>query len=135
MSDDDENIEGGALRIMRAYPTLYGRGPWSKHGKLLAFGFLCGPGWYPLLERLSSDLSQIVREDALKNFRVVQVKEKFGELRFYAKHGNERTGARIASAEQEASSTCEHCGASGKLRDNGRAYLVTLCDACSAKYL
>ena len=94
-------------------------------------GFLCGPGWYPLIERLSADLAVIIREDGLRRFRVLQVKEKFGGLRFYVKGGNERALTRIVKAMREAESTCEGCGAPGCIRKIG-VWLSTLCDRCHA---
>lgn len=45
----DELISLNALRIMRAYPAVYGRGPWTE--SLLEYGFLCGLGWHPLIGR------------------------------------------------------------------------------------
>ncbi|MDB6180019.1 hypothetical protein PAF19_01435 [Paracoccus fistulariae] len=82
---NDDPIAPEALRIMRAWPAVYGPGPWT--GSLLEYGFLCGPGWYPLIERLSADLSAIIREDGLNEFQVAQVKEKLGGLRFYIRGG------------------------------------------------
>lgn len=96
---------------------------------MLMDGFLCGPGWYSLIERLSTDLAAIIRQDGLRRFRVVQVKEKFGELRFYVKGSNERSLTRIAEAMREAESTCEACGAPSCIRTVG-GWLSTLCDGC-----
>lgn len=128
MSEDDL-IAPGARRIMRAYPSVYGTGPRTIRNSLLGDGFLCGPGWYPLIERLSADLAEIVREDGLKRFRVVQVKEKFGGLRFYVKGGNERALDRIAEAVQEAERTCEGCGAPSSIRSID-GWLTKVCDDC-----
>lgn len=56
----------------------------------------------------------------------VQVKEKFGTLRFYTDGGNEVTYAMISMAESMSARTCEKCGAPGKLR--GKTWLYTACD-------
>jgi hypothetical protein len=56
----------------------------------------------------------------------VQVKEKFGTLRFYVDGGNEATYAMISMAESMSARTCEKCGAPGKLR--GKTWLYTACD-------
>lgn len=56
----------------------------------------------------------------------VQVKEKFGTLRFYVDGGNEVTHAMINMAESMSARTCEKCGAPGKLR--GKTWLYTACD-------
>ncbi len=126
---EEDLIAAEALRIMRAYPSVYGVGPWTIQNSLLADGFLCGPGWYPIIERLSADLAEIVRHDGLKRFRVVQVKEKFGGLRVYVKGSNERALNRIAEAERESELTCEGCGAPSRIRSVD-GWLTTVCDDC-----
>lgn len=60
----DELITLNALRVMRAYRAVYGHGLWND--SLLEYGFLRGPGWHPLIERLSADLSVIIRQDGLR---------------------------------------------------------------------
>ena len=128
---DDDLIAPEVLLIMRACPEVYGSGPWANKESLLRDGFLCGPGWYPLLGRLSADLAAIIRQDRLTDFRVVQVKEKFGELRFYVKGANERALIRITEAMREAETTCERCSAPGCIGATD-GWLSVLCDRCHA---
>lgn len=56
----------------------------------------------------------------------VQVKEKFGTLRFYVNGGNEKAYNYIEFAEALSGSTCEECGAPGTTRGGG--WIRTLCD-------
>lgn len=58
--------------------------------------------------------------------RVVQVKEKFGTLRFYADQVDERAQAYIDFAEHMSGRVCEVCGAPGKL--GGKGWIRTLCE-------
>lgn len=58
--------------------------------------------------------------------RALQVKEKFGLLRFYVYGGNDRTYDYIEFAEAMSGRICEECGAPGVLRGGG--WLRTLCD-------
>jgi hypothetical protein len=55
-------------------------------------GFVHGDGWFDILWRLCMDLEPLVAEfeqaTALK-FEVLQVKEKFGGLRFNVNHAND----------------------------------------------
>lgn len=62
---------------------------------------------------------------------VVQVKEKFGTLRFYTNHANERASAYIEFAEHLSGRVCEECGAPGRTR--GRGWIRTLCDTHHAE--
>lgn len=57
----------------------------------------------------------------------VQVKEKFGTLRFYVNKADEQARAYIEFAEAMSARTCEVCGAPGKVRGGG--WLQSLCDA------
>jgi hypothetical protein len=56
----------------------------------------------------------------------VQVKEKFGTLRFYCNGGDLYTQGVLEMAEAMSSVTCERCGAPAKIR--GGSWHRTLCD-------
>lgn len=64
-------------------------------------------------------------------FAVVQVKEKFGTLRFYC-GGTEAIHKYVRLAERVSSVTCEDCGNLGKANDSG--WIRTQCDACRANW-
>lgn len=72
-------------------------------------------------EKIPDEIPQVV---------AVQVKEKFGGLRFYADGGDKTTDAYIEMAEALADVTCEQCGAPGKKVSGG--WIVTLCDQHAA---
>lgn len=115
--------------FMVLYPEIFGPGPWHTEPSPICWGLTIGDGWMPLLHRLCEDLVVIIREDGLTEFRAIQVKEKFGTLRFYARGGNERTRARVAAAEQVSARVCEGCGAPVRLGDGGD-WTRTMCEAC-----
>lgn len=84
-----------------------------------------GPGWGSLIEKLCNDLFALGWSG-----RLVQVKEKFGGLRFYDDDvglGNEMCKL-IDEAEALSYKTCEQCGEPGVLRRVG--WWKTLCDKC-----
>lgn len=66
------------------------------------------------------------REAELELPRMLQIKEKFGTLRVYIDHADERIMALTDMAEKLSEFTCEKCGAPGELRTGG--WLKTLCD-------
>lgn len=115
--------------LMRRYPEIFGPGPWPVNDTMLGWGLTIGDGWMSLLERLCADLSSIIAEDDLADFRTQQVKEKFGSLRIYARGGNERTWALIEAAVRTSQQTCEGCGDPSKIRSWG-GWHTTMCDAC-----
>jgi hypothetical protein len=70
-------------------------------------------------------------EEAEKVPTVVQVKEKFGTLRFYVQAATTEHYNYISFAESMSGRTCEICGNPGKRR--GRGWIYTACDAHAEK--
>jgi indole-3-glycerol phosphate synthase len=65
------------------------------------------------------------------SLKAVQVKEKFGALRFYTSvAANDVEAKIIAEAEKASACTCEECGQPGKARGGG--WIRTLCDQCES---
>ncbi len=59
-------------------------------------------------------------------FEVLQVKEKFGELRFYTNYTTDEIRNRIGTARAESLRVCEICGQPGTRREH--RWIRTLCD-------
>ncbi len=68
---------------------------------------------------------RVVRQ-AIPQVVAVQVKEKFGGLRFYCDGGDDFTEGLIQMAEIMSERTCEDCGNKGKLYKQG--WHKTLCE-------
>ena len=73
---------------------------------------------------------QIMEEEASKVPVAVQVKEKFGGLRFYVQAATKEHYNYISFAESMSYRTCESCGAEGKTYTDG--WHRTLCDIHAA---
>jgi hypothetical protein len=69
-------------------------------------------------------------EETLKVPVAVQVKEKFGGLRFYVQAATDKHYQFISFAEVMSYRTCEECGAPGKTYTDG--WHTTLCDIHAA---
>jgi hypothetical protein len=67
-----------------------------------------------------------LEEETLKVPVAVQVKEKFGGLRFYVQAATDKHYQYISFAESMSYRTCEECGAPGKTYTDG--WHTTLCD-------
>lgn len=80
----------------------------------------CGPGWdaliFPLIERCKAE-----------GIQILQIKEKYGELRFYIGPAPDDLLDAIDEAEMKSAETCELCGRPGRIRGTG--WLSTRCDA------
>ena len=86
-----------------------------------------GPGWHSIVTRLIDDLFELGWDGKL-----LQIKEKFGGLRFYVDSGNEAIFRRINEAEGESVVTSEFSGKPGRVRDTG--WMKTLDDEEYDKY-
>lgn len=89
-----------------------------------------GPGWWPILLKLDQDIAKLAPD-----YQVLQVKEKFGGLRYYIggvpADVSDSVYALIDAAERESYQTCEECGEPGHERGGG--WIKTLCDGCDAE--
>ena len=98
-------------------------------------GFHCGYGWWPVLDKLCADITRELEngpDELLAEFRVDQIKEKFGGLRFYVSVGNDDIYNLIRVAENECDKLCEDCGKPGERRRGG--WIKTRCDACQTAW-
>lgn len=117
------------LELMDDFADLFGSAPHSPRETLMAFGFSCGPGWLPLIQGCLANLRLIVEEDGLKDLRVIQVKEKYGQLRIYTNKGNDRVWDLLLRAEAASGQICERCGGPSQVAWKG-GWLTTLCPVC-----
>ena len=97
------------------------------------FYFECFDGWFNLINQLSIDISKVVEEESNTDFKVAQIKEKFGGLRYYYHGGcaSSKIDELIGVAEAVSYSICEECGAPGEIRKGG--WIRTLCDEHALK--
>lgn len=104
--------------LIEKYPGFFDSMHW---------GFECGDGWYDLIDNLCMQIQEHIKKNKLEEFQVNQVKEKFGQLRFYASHADEYIYELIDNATIKSSTTCEKCGAPGEHR-NSSGWLYVSCD-------
>ncbi len=118
--------------IVNKYPELFGEPPFDIKETLIPFGFECSEFWYPILEKGFEKISKIIKDSGKTDFRIVQVKEKFGGLRVYCNYYTDGVDVVIEEMEKECNHTCEKCGSpEGELRMEG--WWAVLCDACNEK--
>lgn len=97
--------------LLRGFPQLY-RGYYkSPRETCMCHGFACGDGWFDLLWWLSADIqAHVEAHPELRDFEVVQVKEKFNGLRYYFEGGDSYIRDRVARAEEESIRVCQRTG-------------------------
>lgn len=105
--------------------------PWLDE---LFWGFEVGDGWRVILSDLLAEIAAVIGDpDAHPDFKISQIKEKYGELRFYIRAvpaaQADAIDAAVLRAEARSRLTCETCGAPGELRATGSGCLYTACTA------
>lgn len=100
----------------------------EKHAAILQCGIECSNGWLTILDQLFSTMRTHAKYAKLENFKIVQVKEKFGTLRVYTDGADQYINGAITLAEHMSEVTCECCGQNGTIRNN--RWIRTLCDRC-----
>jgi len=101
----------------------------------MSFGFECGDGWFDLIWALSQKIEDASRASGLEPhsdewLEAIQVKQKFGSLRFYLKNPYVAMAEEVAALIREAGAisakTCEIYGNPGSRVGDRR--VKTLCD-------
>jgi hypothetical protein len=102
--------------------------PENRDTSLMRFGI--GPeGWNQIVWEACESFESL----NLPDFEVVQIKEKFAQLRIYV-HGETEDVRRIIQvAEAKADRTCQLCGKPGLPRKKQSGWLWTACDDCVSK--
>jgi hypothetical protein len=102
-----ENTE----QLYKDFPELYRGKDKSPQATSMCFGFECGDGWFQIIYRLSKQITDHCKNKSRVEIpEVMQVKEKFGTLRFYIDYGDNYIYDVIEDAELISSVICDICG-------------------------
>ena len=110
--------------IIKPDPTL--------QSNLMAFGFACDKGWYPLIYETLDKIQAIVDRNNL-DLEITQVKEKYGELIIYTSSYTKEIDKIIQDATDKSITICEQCNKEGRLVQIG-GWRKTLCPECLEKH-
>ena len=94
--------------------------------------FECGIGWANIISDLSDKIERILeKKDDEREMFAVQVKEKYGTLRFYMSCETDEIFDLIRDTEALSSQTCEVCGRHAKMRHTRWIrWIEVRCDEC-----
>jgi|1_EtaG_2_1085319.scaffolds.fasta_scaffold00068_48 hypothetical protein len=122
-------------KLFAKYPKIFQQKDLSMQETCMCWGITCGDGWYNILDTLCSQIQHhleynLTKEQDLEiiNVEAVQVKEKYGGLRFYYNGGDDFIRGLAWMAEGISGCTCETCGSPGTQNDTG--WIHTLCSPC-----
>ena len=118
-------------QLCEKYPKIFA----DRHAPMMAtamcWGFEHGDGWYQIIDRLCGNIQNHIdwqhkQGNLVSQVVAVQVKEKFGTLRFYYDGGDDYISGLVSMAESWSAVACEECGAPGT--QNSQGWIKTLCE-------
>lgn len=142
-------------QLCKKYPLLFKNRNASMMETLMCWGFEHGDGWYNIINALCNNMQSHIdwshkqnawdlkwnqeHPDEQRPVRepvaqvvVIQVKEKFGSLRFYYQGGDDTISGMVRMAESMSAVMCEECGAPAETR--GPGWIRTLCEVHEHEY-
>ena len=130
-------------KLCAKYPKIFVNRHGDMKETLMCWGFECGDGWFNIIDQLCANIQHHIdwaqeqkekygRGEGCSQVVAVQVKEKFGTLRFYTSGGDDTIYGMIRMAESISAVTCEECGSPGHQRSGG--WIRTLCDKHEEAY-
>lgn len=123
--DDFNNL------LLKEFPVLYREmfGPMDK--TCMSHGVAIGSGWFDLLYDMSVKLNKLL--EVYPDLCILQVKEKFANLRVYISQHSKEIGDIINEAVRLSTITCEECGSQENVDVRGRYWIKTICAPCQEK--
>jgi len=123
--------------LLKKYPVVFGQHKLPMTETAMCWGFSCGSGWYDIIDSLAFLIQR--ENEKLKEsgenitIQAVQVKEKYGTLRFYTNYSTDYIDGAISMAEAMSGLVCEECGSTdGVTQTTG--WIHTLCKRCKRRY-
>jgi hypothetical protein len=123
----DEKLQ---QKLYDDFPKIFRQHTLPMSETCMCWGVDCSDGWEWLIRNLCSQLQWDIDNNGYPQLEASQIKEKFGTLRFYADHSNEKQQAMISFAESLSAGICETCGTTKNVKTNGKGWVRTLCENC-----
>lgn len=125
---DDRKIE--EEKLLKKYPKIFRQKSLPMTETAMCWGLSCGKGWFWLIDILCQNLQYDTDENGYPQIEAVQVKEKFGGLRFYTNGADKKHQGMIWLAESLSLEICEECGTHKNVSQNKQGWIRTLCKEC-----
>ena len=114
------------------YPNLFADKDQPMTVTAMCWGFDCGDGWFKLIDDLCDKITKHCEENCYDDIKAVQVKEKWGTLRFYLNYSDDTIEQFIWDVERESAKICSICG---EPYVTGDVHQGAVCVKCREKYL
>lgn len=93
-------------------------------------GLEINKGWLNLVSNLLYSIDNYIKTNKIKSeLEVIQIKQKYAELRVYTDNSDDYIENLISMFEKRSTVVCEFCGERGKIQELHNWYYV-ICDEC-----
>jgi hypothetical protein len=120
-------------KLFEKYPKIFRQKDLPMKETCMCWGIECGDGWYMLIDKLCSNLQWNIDHNnhsgRYPQIEAVQVKEKFGGLRFYVQGDTDAQTGAIDFAESLSYEICENCGSTDNVSQT-KGWITTFCKKC-----
>jgi hypothetical protein len=119
-------------KLFKKYPKIFIQKDLPSTKTSLCWGLECDDGWYMLIDKLCECLQFNTDKNEYPQVEAIQVKEKFGGLRFYVNASDDYQRGQIDFAESMSMNICEVCGST---KDVGQTvgWVKTICTKCAGR--
>ena len=118
--------------LYEKYPKLFKQKNLPMNQTCMYWGIETGTGWYWLIDNLCSCIQSYIDANKKEQVEVVQIKEKFGGLRYYINRSDDLINGMIWLAEHCSWNICEKCGTTHNITHT-KGWIKTLCKECVNK--
>jgi len=125
-----DNIKIAEEELLKKYPKIFCQKSLPMTETAMCWGICCGKGWFWLIDILCQNLQYDTDNNGYPQVEAVQVKEKFGGLRFYTNGEDKKHSGMIWLAESMSLHICEECGTTKNVSQNEQGWIRTLCKEC-----
>lgn len=112
-------------KLCEKYPKIFVNRNADMRETAMCWGFSCEDGWFRLIDQLCQSLQWNTDKNKYPQVIADQVKEKFGELRFYY-----HTSYDDKDAESEKNNTYFNCGVIDGMIDFASKMSRMICECC-----
>lgn len=129
-------------KLYKKHPHIFEQKDLPMSQTCMCWGIDTGDGWYDLINCLcfvidnymenEQSQAKLEKRKPCDYIQAVQVKEKFGGLRFYINYNLPEISGAISMAEQMSYYICENCGSTETVTQT-QGWIKTLCKECLAK--
>lgn len=125
--------------LIDKYPKVFE----DYHGNPGRVNWSCPEGWIDVVDEMIDHIQNHIDNhnkwaktdgDKIEQLTCLQIKEKFGGLRFYTSGGDEYCYGIVSFVEAYSYEICQDCGSNQNVGQTISGWITTVCEKCKVNY-